>query len=88
MRLGHYGTPTRACESPLPDLCRRFCRFLASLQAANGGQPVVLSSDEIEDCTGLSQTEQVRVRQTLMREGLLRLSVVGTAWVYALEARP
>jgi len=37
--------------------------------------------------TGIPESEQVRIRQTLMLEDVLRLSAIGNAWAYALEAR-
>lgn len=68
-----------------PTSLRRFCRFIRDRQARNSGQPVILSPADIERATGIVQSEQIRVRQTLMTAGVLRLSVIGNAWAYSLE---
>ncbi len=65
--------------------CERFAACLRRLQAAHDGQPVILSPAEWERLTGISQSQQIAVRQALMRAGRLRLSVVDGAWGYALE---
>lgn len=91
MRLGHYGTPARVRATPStypdPSTIRRFVRFVGDLQRKNGGQPVITTAAEIERATGVTQPEQIRVRQTLMSAGVLRLSAIGNDWAYHLEAR-
>jgi hypothetical protein len=68
-------------------LARATARFLATLEAQQneaGGLPVTLTTEEWEQATGVSVALQVRVRQTLMIAGLLRLSVQDGRWTYAL----
>lgn len=77
MRKHITGAPARAS--------RAFVAHLAQLQRANDGQPVTLSPAEWAALTGIPEPDQIAVRQSLMRAGRLRLSVVGNAWAYALE---
>ena len=71
---------------PDPSAIRRFVRFVAGLQRDNSGQPVITTPSEIERATGVSASDQIAIRQQLMLAGRLRLSVVGNAWAYSLEA--
>jgi len=64
--------------------CVRFLYILDQLQTEAGGQPVTLSVKDWSQVTGISPETLVRVRQTLMVTGLLRLSVQDGQWTYAL----
>ena len=94
MTAVYSGTRPRVCHPsvqsayPDPSAIRRFVRFVADLQRDNSGQPVITTPAEIERATGVSASDQITIRQQLMLAGRLRLSVVGNAWAYSLEARP
>lgn len=64
---------------------RVFIDLLSRRQAANHGCPVVLSPAEVARVTGIPETDQIHLRQSLMRDGRLRLSVVDGRWAYALS---
>jgi hypothetical protein len=94
MQRIYSGTRSRVCHpsvqsSPYPDpsAVRAFVRFIGELQHANGGQPVILHPPEIARATGITEADQIGIRQTLMLAGRLRLSVVGNAWAYRLEVQ-
>lgn len=80
-------TPAVRPSFPDPSAIRRFVRFVADLQRDNGGQPVITTPAEIERATGVSASDQIAIRQQLMLAGRLRLSVVGNAWAYSMEAQ-
>lgn len=71
---------------PDPASMRRFTKLIRTLQSDNAGQPVILSPADIERATGIPETDQIRIRQTLMLAGALRLSAVGNGWAYGLGA--
>ncbi len=86
MPMRYSCTPARACH-PFPDLdeLRAFKRYVLSRQIDD--KPVVLTPDEIARATGVSPTNQILIRQTLMLAGVLRLSVVDGAWAYRIEVQ-
>lgn len=61
-----------------------YTALVARLQDANHGRPVVLSPSEVARNTGISEIDQIHIRQSLMRAGRLRLSVVDGRWAYAV----
>lgn len=64
-------------------------RFLGQLQVwqrANAGAPVVRSTAEWRQATGLDEATLTRVRQALRRQGVLRVDVC-TAWAFSTEER-
>lgn len=90
----YYGTRSSArhpsvCPSvyPNPTALRAFVRYIDALQRDNGGQPIITTPHDIARNTGIPESDQVAIRQQLMLAGRLRLSAVGNAWVYTLEAR-
>ena len=90
----YCGTPSRVRATPAvrpsypdPSAIRRFTRFIGDLQHANGGQPVILHPSEIARATGITEADQIGIRQFLMLADRLHLSVIGNAWAYSLEAR-
>jgi hypothetical protein len=66
-------------EAPTSRASARFIAFLRSRP-----QPAIVSPDEIARATGISETDQIAIRQTLMLAGLLRLAVQDGRWAYAL----
>jgi hypothetical protein len=67
-------------EYPPSRASARFIEFLRSLP-----QPAIVSPTEIARATGISETDQIKIRQKLMLAGLLRLSVQDGQWAYALS---
>ena len=62
--------------------CARYLEFIQSRQDAQYGRPVLLTPAEIARATGITETDQIQSRQTLMLAGRLRLSVDGDRWAY------
>lgn len=88
MQRIYSGTRARVCHPsvyPDPSVVRAFTRFIGELQRENYDQPVILTPAEIARATGIPESDQIGVRQTLMSAGVLRLSVIGNAWAYSLE---
>lgn len=84
MRFRSLPVRVSAHNPPLisPLALQRFMRFIAERQTDNGGQPAILLPADIERVTGISQSEQIRIRQNLMLAGRLRLSVEADRWAY------
>lgn len=72
-------------DSQLMVFCRRFHRLVLLLQSVGGGAPVSVSIEAIEEATGISRANQIRVRQLLMRSGVLRLSDCDGRWGYSVS---
>lgn len=64
--------------------CARFIELIARLQRERCGDSVPLTPAQIERLTGIPETDQIAIRQTLMLAGRLRLEVRDRRWAYAL----
>lgn len=71
-------------EYPSYRASARYIEFVRSRQADQCGRPVALTPAEIARATGISETDQIQIRQTLMLSGRLRLSVDGDRWTYQI----
>jgi hypothetical protein len=70
-------------EFPSYTACARYLDFIRSHQSATS--PAIVSPADIARATGISETDQIQIRQTLMLAGRLRLSVIGDQWAYRIE---
>ena len=89
MSMSKYATLARASASSpwFPNFrqCARFIELIDRLQRERCGDPVPLTPAQIEHLTGISETDQIAIRQTLMMAGRLRLNVQDGKWTYALD---
>jgi hypothetical protein len=72
-------------EFPSYTACARYLDFIERQQATHQDRPVVMSTAFIAANTGISEHDQIRIRQVLMLNGRLRLHVIQDRWAYSVE---
>lgn len=63
-------------EYPSYRACARYLEFIYAKQSAQCDRPVPLTPAEIARATGITEADQIQIRQQLMLAGRLRLSAL------------